>query len=215
VPRQSHVSMSNKYTNRELKSISAFAKRRSDSITESYLKLDSSENITKSVKMIKNVLDYNSEDEEHQNVKKEVSINNNKTTNNLRSNLKRPNTTLALSHNGQISSSRSIHNEVKYQLNDNKYYIIDEQNTHADNLLMLSKPTNDQRFKSLISSMSSFKPRNDQETNKPDILVKKLINSNTALQKQGTTSKELSDTKRTALIEINMKLFEKIVSNIN
>jgi hypothetical protein len=174
--------------------------------------------MTKSVKMIKNVLDYNSEDEEHQNVKKEVSNNNNnnnKTKNNLRSNLKRPNTTLALSHNGQISSSRSIHNEVKYQLNDNKYYIIDEQNAYADNLFMLSKPTNDQRFKSLISSMSNFKPRNDQETNKPDILVKKLINSNTALQKQGTTSKELSDTKRTALIEINMKLFEKIVSNIN
>jgi hypothetical protein len=68
---------------------------------------------------------------------------------------------------------------------------------------MLSNPISDERFKGLIKSMSNYKPNKDID--RPDLLVRHLIDSNKALQKPGVAMCEKND-KRNALIELNMNI---------
>jgi hypothetical protein len=213
------VNEKTKQLHREIKSISAFAKRRTDSALERYLGIDNQSNdLTKTKSdLISNynrvILDDYSGDETNE-VQEILGLQKNGILNQkkLKSNVKRPNTTLAISHTTAPSSSRLNHansTEVKYQLNVNKYHSTDN-NTGLQHY-MLSNPISDERFKGLIKSMSNYKPNKDID--RPDLLVRHLIDSNKALQKPGVAMCEKND-KRNALIELNMKLFEKIVSDI-
>ena len=214
--------------NREIKSVSAFAKRRTDSVLERYLGLDQHGNDLAKTKCdlasIYNkvtLCDYSGDEtDEVQDIlgfKKKEVLNKEIEIKKIQSNLKRPNTTLAISYTGAPSSSRLSQfnsNEVKYQLNENKHYSTEKKN--CSQLIKFSNPICDERFKDLIKSMSIYKPNKDNESsNKPDLLVRHLINSNKALQSKNEKRNACEkNEKRNALIELNLKLFEKIVSNI-
>ena len=180
-----HPQIKNKQMKHEYKSISAFAKRRSDSI----LGTKNSKNENNKMKTVKLLDDESSEDDYQELALNEKSI----------SHLKRPNTTLALSHH--LSSRLSHTNEIKPNIKNKR---------DTNHLYLLQNPTHDERFKCLIGSMSNYKPNKDVK--KPDLLVRNLINSNRALQIRGDQPKD--NEKKDSLMEFNMKLFEKLVQNI-
>lgn len=172
---------------REIKSFSAFAKRRSNSILEDLVG-DNTKIKTSKLKSAR------SDDDEVSTIASSGRLD-------FR---KRPNTTLALSH--ADSSARLSSQEVKLKLDDNKYYLLDGKEPFK-----LMNPTSDERFKSLISTMTSYNSKLSLQ--KPEIIVRDLISSNKALQRVGAPAKD--NLKRTNLMEMNMKLFEKFISNIN
>lgn len=126
----------------------------------------------------------------------------------FKSSLKRPNTSLATFTN-TYESDNEKYDWKSVQDGPYKPKIMSKASLRAN-------PTADNRYKELVESMNTvYVPSKPTDLNKkPDDRVRSLIRSNKALQGVGWNGDNENEKPSRFEIEMNKKLFEKLISNL-
>jgi hypothetical protein len=159
------------------------------------------QNTLKPIMKANSVVDMNLSEQDERLSKKSKSSS-------FKSSLKRPNTSLATFTN-TYESDNEKYEWKNLQDDPNKPKIMSKASLRA-------KPTADNRYKDLVESMNSvYIPSKTTDLNKkPDERVRTLIRSNKALQGVGWNGDNAVEKPSRFEIEMNKKLFEKLISNL-